>query len=318
MEERKKLAKEIKGKFNRRIWLIIAGVIPFILLAFIGAKLQFGPLVMIGVFGGMFYFALTINLQNMYAYASELMTCRVLVGKEISADPVAEGVQRIKSYGIRKMRSHSRSAGVVLYKIASGAMAAASVLDMIPGVKNFTFIYRNIVNRAYENAAKLIVTYQIGCYEEENQDMLYDLVTYFLQDSKQFILRHVKSEIKDIVLKNVCRVIFVVTVIVSFITTNYAIFAIALGIIFLYAFLSVAAGEDDDLNILCAYIEYVQSHDLDANLRAQVAELCTTGDNVLNIRDAVYNPTAYNLKKAVNSATELSEKYDKDLNNNNQ
>lgn len=312
MEERKKLAKEIKGKFARKELILMSVELIFVLMYIVGLKADIFPLMSIGVIGFFLYFVLTIPRSNMYSYASDLMVCRALVGKEISDDPVAEGVERLKKYGTKGMRARSRSCGVILYKIASGAMAAASVLEMIPVIRNFTFIYKNIVNKAYQSAAKLIVTYQTGCYEEEDKEMLYDLITYFVQDSKKFLVRTVKAEIKSTVLFDIGFAFICISGIVLAFTKNLAFGAIIIGIFVLYLVFAIALGGDDDLNTLCEYIQYVQTHELNRELRAGLVGTFKTGDNILNIRDAIYRPSEYNLKKAANSATELIDAIDSD------
>ncbi|SHN49436.1 hypothetical protein SAMN02745247_00302 [Butyrivibrio hungatei DSM 14810] len=305
MEERKKLAKDIKGQFRKKTLILMSVELVFVLMYIIGLKAQIFPFMSIGVIGFFLYFVLSTPRQNMYYYASDLMVCRALVGKEISADPVAEGLERLKKYGSKGMRSKSRTCGLILYKMASGAMAAASILEMIPVVKNFTFIYKNIVNKAYENAAKLIVTYQIGCYEEEDKDMLYDLITYFVQDSKRFLLRTVKSEIKSKVLFDIGFTVVCISGIILAITKNLLFAAIIIGLFVLYMVFIIALGGDDDLETLCEYINYVQNNELDTQLRANIVSMSETGDRVLNIRDAFSNPTDYALRKAAKSASEL-------------
>lgn len=311
MEERKRLAREIKRKFKNKKLIMMSVELVFVLMYIIGLKTDIFPLMSIGVIGFFLYFVLTIPRQNRYYNASDLMVCRALVGKEISNDPVKEGLERLKKYGSKGIKAHSRTCGVALRKIASGAMAAATLMEMIPVVKNFTFIYKNIVNKAYENAAKLIVTYQIGCYEEEDQNMLYDLITYFVQDSKRFLLRTVKSEIKSTVLFDIGFTIICVSGIVLFFTKNMTFAIVIIALFVLYMVFVIALGGNDDLNTLCEYIQYVQTHELDMQLRANVATACGAGDKVLNIRDAVYQPTEYNLKKAVNSAVDLVDSVNK-------
>ena len=308
MEERKKQAKEIKGLFRKKTLILMSVELVFVLMYIIGLKAQIFPFMSLGVIGFFLYFVLTTPRQNMYYNASDLMVCRALVGKEISNDPVAEGLDRIKKYGSKGLRSKSRTCGLILYNLASGAMAAASILEMIPVVKNFTFLYKNIVNKAYQNAAKLIVTYQIGCYEEEDKEMLYDLITYFVQDSKKFLMRTVKSEIKSKVLFDIGFTVFCISGIILGLTHNMLFAFICVAILVLYLVFAVALGGDDDLDTLCEYIQYVQTHELDAQLRANIVGVSTTGDSVLNIRDAVNNPTEYTMRRAAKSASDLLDK----------
>ncbi len=305
MEERKRLAKEIDGKFGKMQFLISGGHFALLVIGIIAGMFQLVVVADIAIILFLLSWPFTINWSNLYAYSGKLMVCRALVGKQISADPVAEGVQRYKSFGGRQFRMRGRTCGKVLYTAASGAMAAASIMEYIPVIKNFTFVYKNIVNRAYQNTAEVILSYQVGCYENADENQFFDLLTYFLQNSKNYIVRTIKTEVKTYLLCAVCFFVMGVSAILCFFTHSLTFGFVMVAAYVLYIIFGIKISRDGDFKTFCEYIEYVQSNPLNTELREKIYAACQTGDRVFNIQDAITNPTEYTLKRAVNSFDQL-------------
>ena len=301
MEERKRLAKKIDGEFSKRQMLISAGHFSLFLITAVFGILQVPVVPTVAIILFMLSWPFTINWSNLYYYAGQLMVCRALVGKEISADPVKEGVARYKSFGGRTFRMRGRTCGKLLYKAASGAMAAASILEHIPVLKNFTFVYRSIVDRAYKNTAEVILSYQVGCYEEADEMQFFDLLTYFVQNGKNYIVRTIKTEVKTYVLCFVSFAVIAVSGVLCFFTRSLAFGFVMVAAYVLYFIVGIKISKNGDFKTFCEYIEYVQTQPLNTDLRDKIYTTCKTGDNILNIGDALANPTEFALKKAVNS-----------------
>lgn len=306
MEERKRLAKEIDKKFAMKQALISGGHFALFAIFVIAGLFQAIIVADIAIILFLLSWPFTINLSNLYSYSGKLMICRALVGQQISADPVAEGVQRYKSFGGRQFRMRGRTCGTILYMAASGAMAAASVLDYIPVIKNFTFVYKSIVDRAYKNTAEVILSYQVGCYENADEDQFFDLLTYFLQNGKNYLVRTVKTEVKTYILCAVSLFLMGLSAILCFFTQSLAFGFVFVAAYVLYFIFGIKISRDGDFKTFCEYIEYVQSNPLNTQLRDKIYATCKKGDKVLNIKDVITNPNAYTLKKAVNSFDELT------------
>ncbi len=303
--EQKKLAKDIDKIFaSKRHLLFLVHFGLFALVVIFGFS-QIIVLADIALIAALAFIPFHTNRTNLYYDAGRLMVCRALVGKEISDDPFNEGIERMKTIGMRTFGIHSKTCGTILFKVAQGAMTLAAVLDHIPVLNKFTFVYRNIIDRAYRNTGKLLVSYQLGCYEETDEEQFYDLITYFLQDGKNFVTRTVKTEIKSYLIIAV-NVILIGLCMIAFLFTKSPLIGIAILALFVLFFaLGICQSQNDDFNTLCEYCDYVNTHELDTELRDKIKTTCKTGDNIFDIRGAVLNPSAGSLKKAVNSADEL-------------
>ncbi|SDB45266.1 hypothetical protein SAMN02910298_02267 [Pseudobutyrivibrio sp. YE44] len=315
MNERKRLAKEInRGCFIRGI-VGFALFIPYGIAYAIICNTGNSPLIVMGLFLGFILLFLVGARAGKYSIVADIMSSRALVGKEISNDPIKEGLERYKKYGYRKFKAQSRSCGEILYGLTRGAMEIGELMEHVPVLQYVAATYKKIVRRAHDNTAKLIVTYQLGIYEEGDDDMINDLITYFVQDGKKFLLRTVKTEVKGYILGWVWYGVSAVLVLAFLATKSIVALILLVPVLFLAAAWGAIISSRGDFNTLCEYIEYVQTHELDTVLRAKILTTFETGDRMLNIRDAVYNPTNGNVERAIHSTGALINQVEEKLEN---
>ena len=315
MHERKRIAKEInRGCFWR-------GLIGYgLLVPYVAAYLYIcqkgeSNVVVLGLFLGFILFFLVSARAGKYLMVSEIMSSRALVGKEISDDPIKEGLERYKKVGYRTFRAHNRSCGAILYGLTKGALALGDIMEQIPGVHYLSATYQRIVRRANDNTAKLIVTYQMGVYEAGDEDIMNDLITYFVQDGKKFLLRTVKTEIKNYILGWLWYGASAALVFAFISTKNPITLVLLVPVLLIACAWGAIMSTRDDFNTLCAYIEYVQSHELDTDLKAKLFNTFEAGDKALTIGDAVANPTAGNIERAIRSTGSLINQVENQLEN---
>ncbi|WP_408071993.1 hypothetical protein [Butyrivibrio sp. JL13D10] len=302
MEERKKFAREIRKMFGQKMRPFLIGDGVLIVLALAVSRIPIMALMIaLLVVIGIIYFIL-LSIADRYHYAGKIMYCRALLGKDITEDPVGEGLYRLRKIGFKNLRRYRRECGRIFYTVVKGAMSVGDMMENVPGLDKFAGAYKKLIKRLYENCAKTLVTYQIGCYEEANQDQFYDLVAYFIQDGKNFLLKTVKSEAKDFIASEISAILIAVTLLGYAFTKNILFAAVALVIFVLSVVLSA---NDDDFNILCDYIEYVQSHALNMELRDKLIVAVKTGNSVLDFTKAYRNPTQNNMRRAIKGAEEM-------------
>ena len=308
MEERKKVAKEISNKFAAREALVTGGHMLLLVIAVVAAVANLWPLPTIFMILFIVAVPFDISLTNTYSSASEIMVCRALVGQKISDDPVQEGLDQYKKIGRKTFYAKSRAIGAILYATARGAMKVAGIMDQIPGLNKVSFIYKRVVEKAYNNTAKLLVSYQIGTYGESNEEDYYDLVTYFVQDGKNFLLKTVKTEVRDYILSAILFVFIGISFIAVALTQSLSFGFAAIAALVLSFVLGIVMHRNDKLNTLGEYVEYVQTHAVNQQLRNNIISTCSTTDNILDIRRAFVNPSAYSVERAADSVQELAEK----------
>ena len=307
MEERVRRAKELRKIFDRRqlpiaaIWMVL--MIP----VFVGVYLQ-KDVIVIG-FGIVFFifWMLSLSVMNMWETAGKIMYARALVGKEISEDPYKEGCERAKKFRARDLREYRRKCARVFYTTVSGAMAVGSLLDQIPQLKGLGEAYRKFVKKMYRRTADFLLLYQMGCYDEANEDQFYDLVTYFVQDGKNFVAKSVKAEAVSFIW-NRATSIFWLAPFVLFGFTKNPVFAVIAVVMMILSIVLHCPNTDQEL--LCDFIEYVDTHELNRDLKEKLVLGVKTGNTVLDFKRAYYNPSDYNLRKVANGVEDILEDFD--------
>jgi hypothetical protein len=302
MEERKKYAKEIQKMFDKRLTpllLILGGIL---LVGLAGCLI---PNIVVKIIGfivlAVIYFVV-MGAADRLEYGKKIMYCRALVGKEISDDPVSEGLERVRTFGRRNLKRYRRECGRVFYTVGRGALTVGDMMDQVPYLNKLSHVYKKLVKRLIENSSKILITYQLGCYDEADQEQFYDLVTYFVQDGKNFLLKTVKSEFKDFIKSEVSWIIMLPALLAFAFTKNYLFAIIALVIMIVSIVLSY---NEDDFEILCDYIEYVDTHELNVDLKNKLVVGMKTGNTILDFTKVYNNPTDYNMRRAVSGAEDL-------------
>ncbi len=302
MEERKKFAKEIQKTFDKRMTPFLAILGGLLLVGLAGSLIPSTIIKIIGlIILGIIYF-IVMGVVDRLEFGKKIMYCRALVGKEISDDPISEGLERVRKFGTRNLKRYRRECGRIFYTVGRGAMTVGEMMDQVPYLNKLSGLYKKIVKRLIENSSKILITYQLGCYDEADQEQFYDLVTYFVQDGKNFLLKTVKSEFKDFIKGEVSWIIMVPSLLAYAFTKNIIFAIIALAIFIVSIVLSY---NEDDFDILCDYIEYVDTHELNTDLKNKLVVGVKTGNSILDFTKAYKNPTDYNMRKAVNGAEDL-------------
>ena len=299
MEERKVKAGEIAKLFDKKVMPLMGIEALIVIIGLIGSRLISNNVIKIAGFIvlGIIYIII-LWLAGKLNDARKIMYCRTLVGKEISDNPIKEGIERIDKFGRRNLKRYRRDCGRILYVVVKGAMSLGDMMEQIPELKKISGLYKSIVKRLYENCSRTLVTYQIGCYEEADREQFYDLVTYFVQDGKNFILKTVKSELKEFIMGEVTSVILVIALIAYAFTGNI-VFAVLAVIFFLLDI--VLSANKDDLNILCDYIEYVQTHELDVSLKNMIVAGVKNGNKALDLTKHFIKPAGHTYSRNGNA-----------------
>ncbi|WP_026652610.1 hypothetical protein [Butyrivibrio proteoclasticus] len=309
MEERKRLAKSIQKQFNKKSYpfaLIILALSAIALLAF---KFISNEIVMI--VGGiilLIIWGITMSYWNLLDEAERLMYARALVGKPISDNPVKEGIERIRKFGRRNLWQYRRSCGRIMYWVAKGAMAFGDMMEQVPYVKELASTYKRIVERLLKESASIVILYQLGYYEEANQDQFYDLVTYFVQDGKSFVSKTVKLEFKRFICNKISTV-FMIPFLLLYMYTKSPVFIAIMVVEFIISI--VLSPKGNYMELLCDYIQYVQSHQLDTELRDKIILGIKSGNTVLDFRKAYINPNEYNMRKVAGGVSDILDSFDK-------
>ena len=309
MEERKRFAKDIRKMFGKKMNPLFAIEAVIALIALAGSRIPNTVVIIIGGLILLVIYMIVLHFLDFYVFAEKIMYCRALVGKEISDDPVKEGCDRVRNFGNRNLKSYRRKCGRIMYTVGRGAITVGNLMEQIPGLDKVSGIYKKLVKRLLHNSSHILVTYQLGCYEDANEEQFYDLVTYFVQDGKSFLAKTVKSEAKEFIGNKIAGV-FILAAFLGYAFTKSIILA-GIGII-LFVVSIIVSVNDDDFNILCDYIEYVQSHELNMDLREKLVLGIHAGNTVLDFTRAYNNPTEYNMRRAINSVGEMAERFDAD------
>ena len=93
----------------------------------------------------------------------------------------------------------------------------------------------------------MLVTYQLGCYEEADQEQFYDLITYFIQDGKNFILKTVKSEAKRFVRAELNAIVICIGLL-GYVYTNNIIFVVITIAFFIISLLLSYSNDELEIN----------------------------------------------------------------------
>ena len=298
MEERKVKARETSKLFNKKMMPYVGIEALIVIMGLIWGRLISNDIIkIVGLIVLFIIYMIVFGLVAKLNDARKIMYCRILVGKEISDDPIKEGLKRIDKFGRRNLRRYRRDCGRIMYVVVKGALSLGDMMEQIPQLKKISGLYKKIVNRLYENCAKTLVTYQVGCYEEADPEQFYDLVTYFVQDGKNFILKTVKSELKEFIVGEVTSVIMVIAL-MAYAFTGNIIFAVLAVVSFLIDI--VLAGNKDDFNILCDYIEYVQTHELDVSLKDMIVTGVKNGNKALDLTRHFVKPAGHTYSRNQN------------------
>lgn len=307
MEERKRLAKEISSKFIVVEIPFYAIELLFVVLAGLGIMLQNSTLLLGGLAACIVFLIIMGIICGQISTARRLMVARALVGFEISSDPVKEGMNRVKKHGgYFEYRRTSRSFCVIMNKMLAGLDSATKMMEQIPYVGKLAAIANHVVNRAYRNTTDLLVTYQMACYETTDKGQFYDLLTLLLQHGKDYIMKIVKVEVRNYVATYLPAVVSVVTFIIYYINKSplFLVIAVICGAATFAA--DIYMDEKADRDILCDYIEYVQSHEVDQNLRNKVANGLEISDDLLRVNDAVNYHNSQNDYRAAKSIEDIA------------
>lgn len=307
LEERVKLAKHIKRQFVRKelpfdIAILAIAALELVLFKFIKneiACIVSAIVLLIGI-------GVLLGIVNMLDNASKIMYSRALVGKQISANPVSEGIQRYRDFGGRRLWSYRRKCGRVMYFVAAGAMSFGEMMENIPYVKNVAGIYKKIVKRIYEESASILVLYQLGCYENADEDQFYDLVTYFIQDGKNFLKKIVKIEAIKAVWRTIGTVLAGAALLMYFVTSNKLFIPLAIAI---WVIEIIVTPGSNYMELLCGYIEYVQSHPLNTALRDKIALGIKSGSKILDFTREVTGVSEQRLRRAVGGSHGMTDNY---------
>lgn len=295
MNERKEKAIEIRKLFNKKLipYLSIEAVL--ILIGFIGSRIiSNSTLKIVGfIILGIIYL-IVLAMASRIEEARKIIYCRILVGKEVSDNPVKEGFERLRKLGTNSLRKYRRECGRIMYIVVKGAMSIGNMMEQIPGLEKVSGIYKKLVKRLYEDCSKMLVTYQLGCYEEADQEQFYDLITYFIQDGKNFILKTVKSEAKRFVRAELNAIVICIGLLGYVYTKNIIFVVITIAFFIISLLLSYS---NDELEILCDYIEYVQTHELDTELRDKIVMGVKTGNTVLDYTRVYRRNTEFSIKR---------------------
>lgn len=309
MEERKRLAKYIRKQFNKKEYpfaliTLVLSAIALLVFKFINNDIVMivGGIILLIIFG------IVMTYWNLLDEAEKLMYARALVGKEISSNPVKEGVERVRKFGRRNLWKYRRSCGRIMYWVAKGAMAFGDMMEQVPIAKELAGTYKNIVKKLLHESASIVILYQLGYYEEADQDQFYDLVTYFVQDGKSFVTKTVKLELKRFICNKIST-IFMIPFLLLYMYTKNPVFIVVIVIEFIIGI--VLSPKGNYMELLCDYIQYVQSHELDTELRDKIVLGIKSGNTVLDLRKAYINPNEYNMRKVAGGVSEILDGFDK-------
>ncbi|MCR5771816.1 MAG: hypothetical protein K6G87_11395 [Butyrivibrio sp.] len=313
MKERKKLAQQIYNKFFLRT-LVVLGVI--LILCIIASATRLFGTGFIGILLGIVLLivsAFMLYMMGVYDNARTLMIARALVGREISDNPVKEGLDLLNKFGNRRFIARKRSFGIIMRKATKGIIKITSYLAElnIPLMPVIAKLINNVVKTAYNNTAKMILCYQLGYFEDSNMDQFYDLVTYYVQDGKNFLLRTIKREIRSSIIAKVAATVTVLGII-AFYATHSPLAVILAVLPFVILLIGTFMGmPNPTIDTMADYIEYVQTHALNTQLKSQIVAGLEITDNVIDIKRAVQNPNTYNLRRAANSVEDISRRINK-------